>query len=123
MKSIFIGLILAIGLGFGCGSNEGDKAKTSGSTNSTGSNSSSSSGNPLTAPVDYLGAAAKARNTATRVTESASLTQAIQLFYAQEERYPKDLNELVTKRYIGALPTPPPGKKFQYNPSNGELKI
>ena len=81
------------------------------------------SGNPLTAPVDYLGAVNQGRKTAIKTIDHASLTSAIQLFNAQEERLPRDLNELVTKGYIQAVPTPPAGSRFQYNPQTGDLKI
>jgi hypothetical protein len=82
-----------------------------------------SSGNPLTAPVDYLGAVNQARKTAIKTIDQAGLNNALQQFYAVEERYPKDLNELAEKRYIQAVPEPPPGSKFVYNPATGELKI
>ncbi len=74
------------------------------------------SGNPLTAPVDYLGAVAKAKKFSERKIDSTSLNQAIQLFYAQEDRFPKDLNELVAKHYIAAVP---PG--YTYNPQTGAV--
>lgn len=82
-----------------------------------------SSGNPLTAPVDYLGAVNQARKGAIKTIDQTSLNSAIQLFYAQEDRFPKDLNELAQKRYIGAVPAPPPGSRFQYDPKTGDLKI
>ena len=86
-------------------------------------NSSPSSGNPVSAPADYLGAVAKAKKTAERNADTASLNQAIQLFYAQEGRFPKDLNELAGPNYLGKLPQPPAGMKFNYNPATGELKV
>lgn len=82
-----------------------------------------SSGNPLTAPVDYLGAVNQGRKTAIKTIDHVSLNSAIQLFNAQEERLPRDLNELATKGYIPAVPAPPQGSKFQYNPQTGDLKI
>ena len=82
-----------------------------------------SSGNPLTAPVDYLGAVNKARKSAIKTLDQAGLNNAIQQFYVVEERFPKDLNELAQKKYIGAVPEPPPGSRFVYNPANGDLKI
>ena len=81
------------------------------------------SGNPLTAPVDYLGAVNQGRKTAIKTIDHVSLTSAIQLFNAQEERLPRDLNELAAKGYIPAVPAPPAGSKFQYNPQTGDLKI
>lgn len=82
-----------------------------------------SSGNPLTAPVDYLGAVNQARKTAIKTLDQAGLNNAIQQFNAVEERYPKDLNELAQKGYIQSLPQPPPGSRFVYDPATGELKI
>ena len=79
--------------------------------------------NPLNAPTDYLGAMAKAKKTAEKTVELASLKQAVQLFYGQEDRFPKDLQELVTMKYLGALPPPPAGMKFTYNPANGEVGL
>ncbi|MBN8248550.1 MAG: hypothetical protein J0L84_14060, partial [Verrucomicrobia bacterium] len=54
-----------------------------------------SSGNPATAPLDYLAAQGRAKQTAIRVTSTAELTSAIEKFHAMEDRYPRDLNELV----------------------------
>ena len=82
-----------------------------------------SSGNPLTAPVDYLGAVNQARKTAIKTLDQAGINNAIQQFYAVEDRFPKDLNELAQKRYIQAVPEPPPGSRFAYNPATGEFKI
>src|SRR5262245_4675226 len=82
-----------------------------------------SGGNPLTAPADYLGAVVNAKKSAEKTVDSAPLNQAIQLFYAQEGRYPKDLNELVGPDYLSKPPQPPPGMKFDYNPTTGQLKI
>ncbi len=86
-------------------------------------NKPAASGNPITAPVDYLGAVAKAKQVAEKTIDSAGMNQHIQFFFAQEGRYPKDLNELVTMKYIPALPPPPYGMKFQYDATQGTLKI
>ena len=91
---------------------------------STGTNSTNqtASGNPITAPVDYLGAVAKAKHYSEKTIDTASVNQAIQLFYAQEDRFPKDLNELAAKHYIQSVPAAPPGLHWAYNPKTGELK-
>jgi predicted small lipoprotein YifL len=85
--------------------------------------SNNSSGNPLTAPVDYLGAVAKGKKTAIKVVDIASVKQAIQMFKTEEDRFPKDLNELIAKQYIPALPAAPYQMKYQYNAANGDVKI
>jgi hypothetical protein len=82
-----------------------------------------SSGNPITAPVDYLGAVAQGQKRAMKTLDQVGLNQTIQMFYANEGRFPKDLNELVKPDYLSTLPTPPPGMKFNYNPATGELKV
>jgi hypothetical protein len=95
----------------------GDSAKTEAKpTNGT------SSGNPLTAPVDYLGAVGKAQKTAGKTVSSAGLTQAIKMFEAQEGRLPKSLNELVPE-FMDKVPPPPAGMKYVYNPADGSLKV
>jgi hypothetical protein len=89
---------------------------------SGGKATNASSGNPLTAPADYLGAAAKAQQSATKTVTGVGLDQAIQLFYGQEGRFPKDLQELVPA-YLKAVPPPPRNMKYDYDPKTGALKI
>jgi len=85
-------------------------------------NAAASSGNPLTAPVDYLGAVSKAQKMSVKAIDTAYITQAISLFNASEGRYPKDLNELVEEKYLPKL-DPPYGMKFQYNPTTGQIRV
>jgi len=99
----------------GCGKKEAQ------STSST--NESYSSGNPVTAPVDYLGAVVKAKKSAEKTIDTVSLNQAIQQFSVAEGRYPKDLNELVTEKYMPRLPDPPYGMKLVYDATKGEAKV
>jgi len=82
-----------------------------------------SSGNPITAPVDYLGAVNKARKSAMKNIDISYLKNAIQLFNGQEDRYPRDIQELVQKHYIQELPALPNGQQIVYNPANGEIKV
>lgn len=103
MREAILGAALALALA-GCG------------------DSSKSSGNPVTAPVDYVGAVGKAKKSSEKVVDVATLQKAIQAFHADEDRYPKDLNELVTSKILPTLPEPPYGMKFQYNPQTGAIK-
>jgi hypothetical protein len=106
-------IILLAGLLFsGCKKSDTDAGQK---TNTTG--------NPLTAPADYLGAVGKAHQTATKVVDTVGLKQAIGQFYAMEGRFPKDLKELVTQKYLASIPQPPAGKKITYNPTTGDVKI
>ncbi len=84
---------------------------------------SSASENPLTAPVDYIGAVGKAQQTAQKNLSSLGLDQAIRAFYAEENRFPTNLNELVTKGSLTELPPAPRGMKFSYDPTSGALKV
>ena len=102
------GLLLA-----GCGK---DDSRSRTQTNA------SSSGNPLTAPVDYLGAAARAKQSASKTVLGAGLDQAIKLFYAETGRFPKDLKEL-TPQYLSNIPPPPVGMKYDYDPNTGAVKV
>jgi len=96
----------------------GDKSDKPGS-----STNAASSGGVLTAPVDYLGAAARAQQSAVKTVDTVSLNQAIQLFAVDNGRNPKDLNELVEKRYIPQIPTPPYGTRIVYDPESGKVQV
>lgn len=114
MKATFA-LVLLAGFFFaGC-----KKEETAAPANAAGQ---PSSGNPLTAPADYLGAAANAKKSADKTLLSAGLDQAIKMFSAQEGRMPKDLNELVPQ-YLKSIPAPPPGMKYSYDAKTGEVKV
>lgn len=78
--------------------------------------------NPLTAPADYVGAVAASKRTAVRVVDLASVQQAIQMFAASEGRYPANLNELVTEKYLPRLPELPTGLAYQYDAKTGQVQ-
>jgi outer membrane murein-binding lipoprotein Lpp len=101
----------------GCKDNSSTPAPTA------ATNASSSSGSPLTAPVDYLSAVAKAQQSAVKTIDTVSLDQAIQQFGADKGRNPKDLNELVEQKYIPKLPQPPYGTKLVYDAATGTVKV
>ncbi len=101
-----LSLLLLGGLALsGCGKKE---AKSTASS----TNDSNSSGNPLTAPVDYLGAVAKAKKSAEKTVETVSLNQAIQQF-----------SVVVTEKYLTKLPDAPYGMKIVYDAAKGEVKV
>lgn len=96
----------------------GEKPETAASaTNST------SSGNPITAPVDYLGAVNAAHKQAATVVDVTTLQKAVQAFQAGEERLPGSLQELVSEGYLPRLPDVPRGFRFDYNPQNGQVRV
>jgi len=83
----------------------------------------SSGGNPADAPGDYLKSVVKGQRDATMVIDTNALTKAIDLFNVDKGRYPKDLNELVTEKYIPKVPEPPFGTKLTYDAASGKVGI
>ena len=81
------------------------------------------SANPLSAPADYLGAMGKAQQSAQKTLSTVGLDQALKTFYTDEGRFPKDLNELVSKGTISQIPPPPRGMKYQYDAKAGTIKV
>lgn len=79
--------------------------------------------NPLDAPARYGGALVQGKQAAVKAVGLAALNQAVKLYQAQEGRLPKSLNELIGPDYLPKLPDPPSGKKFDYNPQTGEVKL
>jgi hypothetical protein len=71
----------------------------------------------------YLGTLAKGQQTAVKTIDVTALNEEIRLFNVQEGRNPKDLNELVTMKYLGALPNPPAGFKLVYDPGEGKVTV
>ena len=107
----------------GCGEKSASPTKGASTNSSAASLENNSSGNPVTAPVDYLGAVAKAKKTGVSVADLAPLRQAIQMFKTEEDRFPKDLGELVSKQYMPAIPAAPYQMKYAYNPATGNLSV
>lgn len=113
-KSLITVIISALALA-GCG--QKDQSSNTKPTNAA------ASGNPVTAPVDYLGAVAKAKKSAEKTIDTVEINKAIQLFNVSEGRNPKDLNELVAEKYLTKLPEAPYGMKIVYDASKGVAKV
>lgn len=77
--------------------------------------------NPVAAPLDYIIAIGRAKKASLGRLDQAKLIDAIQKFEAGESRPPKDLEELVTMKYIAALPPAPPGMKLEYVAADGSF--
>ena len=115
MKTPFFLSITASLLLVGCG---GQSDKPAEATNATSSGTT-----PLSAPADYVGALGKAKQAAEKTVDTASLNQAVQMFNVEKGRFPKDLNELVTEKYISKLPPAPYGMKIEYDATSGRVKV
>ena len=112
------GLFLA-----GCSdSNSGKLAQATNTTTATNATPNYNTGNPITAPVDYLGAVGQAKQYSVKQIDLAYLHEAIEQFNAAEGRYPKGINELMPN-YIGKMPQAPYGSKIIYDPNTGEVKV
>lgn len=111
-------LALAASLLAGCGDKEPAKPTPAADTKPA---DKTSSGSPITAPVDYLGAIAKSKKTAEKVIGNTSLDKAIEQFHVQEGRYPLNLEELITEKYISGIPVPPYGQKIEYDAAKGKV--
>jgi hypothetical protein len=70
-----------------------------------------------------MGALARGQQVAVKTVDLTSLNEDVRLFNVQEGRNPKDLDELVAKQYIGALPHPPAGMKFVYDAVQGKVTV
>ena len=101
----------------GCGGSSNESAPAT--TNAA----AAAAGNLATAPTDYLKSAADSKHAADKSIDLAALNKAIELFNVQEGRAPKDLDELVAKKYIPLLPPLPAGMKFDYDAKKGTVKL
>jgi len=117
MKFPFLMLVVAVVVA-GCG--EKNSVKSTATT--TNAEPNYTTGNPVTAPVDYMGAVVDAKKHSEKVIDVAYINQAIQLFQASEGRLPKDLNELVPG-YLGKIPQAPFGQKIVYDAATGTVKV
>ena len=78
---------------------------------------------PANAQAGYLGTLVKGQQTAVKTIDVTALNENVRLFNVQEGRYPKDLDELVTQHYLGALPNPPAGMKLVYDAAQGKVSV
>jgi hypothetical protein len=113
MRTEALVLVALFTLATSCGKKEAAKANLT----------NNSSGNPITAPVDYLGAVAKGKKFAEKQVDLAQLKQSIQFFQANEDRFPKSLDEMISKHYLGEIPKAPYGMQIIYDPATGNVKI
>lgn len=111
-------LTLAFAAGFllaGCGEKS---STTAGATNTPSSGDS-----VVAAPANYLGAITKGEQNAVKTVDTTSLDKAIQMFNVEHGRFPTDLKELVSEKYISQIPTPPYGTRLDYDASAGRVTV
>jgi hypothetical protein len=115
MKAISCVAVAGILILVGCGQNSSKSA--------SGTNTSTVSANPLDAPGEYVGALVKGQQAAVKTVDIASINKAIQMFNVEEGRNPKDLNELVEKKYLPRIPDVPHGTKLVYDANAGKVSV
>jgi hypothetical protein len=115
MKTIFCFSLAASLFLIGCGESSDKPGQPT--------NGATGGGNPLNAPADYVGALGKAKQTAVKTADTSTLNQAIQMFNVDQGRNPKDLNELVEKKFIPKIPDAPYGMKLEYDATAGKVKV
>jgi len=52
-----------------------------------------------------------------------AVTKAVQSFFINKERAPKNLEELVASGFLKKLPAPPAGKKYVYDPERANITL
>ena len=113
MRVSWLGLLFAIAAWVGCGgSDPADGQAKAGKPES----------NPLSAPVDYLGATAAGKKSAERTANLAPVLSALQQFHAAEDRYPTQLQELVQAGFLARVPEAPSGQVLRYNSTDGSVR-
>ncbi len=78
---------------------------------------------PLNAPAKYGETMGKAMKKAKIMDIVLPLKNSIDVFYIEEGRYPKSLQELVDKGYIKKIPKPPEGMQYYYDPKTGKIEV
>lgn len=118
-----LGIVVLAGLLVGCGDSgsAAGKKESAPPAGAAQSGERQGAGNPLTSPVDYLGAVGAAQRSSAATIDTTSLQKAVQAFQAGEDRLPADLQELVKEGYLPRLPDPPRGMRWAYQPSSGRV--
>jgi hypothetical protein len=79
--------------------------------------------NPAMAPLDYLSAQGQGKRRSENVVALAQVQKALQEFQVTENRWPKDLEELVRAGLLAAVPSVPAGQRIAYDPATGTVRV
>jgi hypothetical protein len=115
VKALCSSLLATTILAAGCG--DSSNKSTTATTNRP------SDGNPLNAPAGYVAALGKGQKDAVGTIDTTSINKAIELFNVDQGRNPKDLNELVEKKYLPKIPAAPFGMKLVYDANSGKVSV
>ena len=78
--------------------------------------------NPITAPVDYVDTVVRQPKKVQKRVDLIAVQHDMRQFQAVEGRYPRTLEELAEWRGV-ALPQPPAGTSYQYDPNTGQISV
>lgn len=112
--TIFLPL-LALVFATGCGPSDSSQSASTTSTNRNMTNDG--------AFGQYVGGLAQAKQDAGKAVDISSLKPAIDQFFVDKGRYPSDLNELITEKYITKVPQAPYGMKIDYDAATGKVQV
>ena len=62
-------------------------------------------------------------NNAKGTVEIVAITKAIQMYQAEKGSNPPSLAALQSAGFLSTAPVAPPGKKFEYDPASGSVKL
>lgn len=116
-----IALLFICALALCCGCGEHGNGSSPSNTNSAAGATNAAANNEPSG--GYLGAIGRGQQNALKTIDTTQIKQAIQLFNVDKGRNPKDLNELVTEKYIPQIPPAPYGTKLDYDASSGTVKV
>lgn len=74
-------------------------------------------------PGGYLKNVAEGQQRAVKTVDLAAVNKAVETFYVEEGRFPKDLLELVEKNYLPVIPELPGSAVWKYDATNGIVSI
>ncbi|MFZ9854419.1 MAG: hypothetical protein ACO3I0_04810 [Limisphaerales bacterium] len=79
--------------------------------------------NPALAPLDYLSAQGQGKRRSENVVALAQVQKALQEFQVTENRWPRDLEELVRAGLLATVPSVPVGQRIAYDPATGTVRV
>lgn len=128
-SALLLALVLVLS---GCGGEEAPGPAPAPSTPTAApSLNTLNAGAPAPAPVEAPAAATAASEVSTPINQPGekdedgmdmglkALNEALKEYRNNNESSPSSLEELVSKRFIRALPTPPPGRKYALDKQSG----
>ncbi len=113
MRASWLGLVFVAAVLSGCGRSDSAEGQAQAGPPAS---------NPLSAPVDYLGATAAGKKAAEKTVNLAPVLSALQQFHAAEDRYPAQLQELVQAGFLARVPEAPAGQFLRYDPTDGSVR-